>query len=367
MDASPAMTADTMPRRILMTADTIGGVWTYALELAGGLALQGVEVALATMGRAPSEEQRRAAAQVPNLQLFESTFRLEWMEDPWDDLQRGGEWLLDLARRFRPDLVHLNGYFHAALPWACPSLVVAHSCLFSWWDAVRGTAASAPFHRYREGVAAGLASAALVVAPSGAMLESLERHYLPIPLGRVINNSRSSSIFRPGKKEELILSCGRIWDEGKNIPTLARAAVSLPWPVCVAGEEQHPEGGAIVVDNVIRLGNLSEVQLASWFGAASIYALPARYEPFGLTILEAAMSRCALVLGDIQSLRELWEDAALFVPPEDEAAIAGALRELCRDSDRREALAEKALQRSRHFSPERMTSEYLGAYRSICG
>ncbi len=32
--------------------------------------------------------------------------------------------------------------------------------------------------------------------------------------------------------------------------------------------------------------------------------LPARYEPFGLSVLEAALSGCALVLGDIPSLRE---------------------------------------------------------------
>ena len=48
------MADDGCPRRILMTADTIGGVWSYALELAQGLARHGVEVALATMGRVPS-------------------------------------------------------------------------------------------------------------------------------------------------------------------------------------------------------------------------------------------------------------------------------------------------------------------------
>ena len=37
-------------RRILMTADTIGGVWTYALEFARALGPHGIEVTLATMG-----------------------------------------------------------------------------------------------------------------------------------------------------------------------------------------------------------------------------------------------------------------------------------------------------------------------------
>lgn len=39
------------PQRILMTADTVGGVWTYALELAQALDSRGIQIALATMGR----------------------------------------------------------------------------------------------------------------------------------------------------------------------------------------------------------------------------------------------------------------------------------------------------------------------------
>ncbi|MDP9034476.1 MAG: glycosyltransferase family 1 protein, partial [Myxococcota bacterium] len=40
------------PRKVLMTADAVGGVWTYAVELAGELGRAGVETVLATMGAA---------------------------------------------------------------------------------------------------------------------------------------------------------------------------------------------------------------------------------------------------------------------------------------------------------------------------
>ena len=46
------------PRRVLMTADTVGGVWTYALDLSAGLGRSGIEVVLATMGRLPPPQQR---------------------------------------------------------------------------------------------------------------------------------------------------------------------------------------------------------------------------------------------------------------------------------------------------------------------
>ena len=48
-----------------MTADCVGGVWTYALDLADALAPHGVEVQLATMGRLPDAEQRRQAGLPP--------------------------------------------------------------------------------------------------------------------------------------------------------------------------------------------------------------------------------------------------------------------------------------------------------------
>lgn len=91
-----------------MTADTVGGVWTYALDLCRALAPSGVRVTLATMGDAPRADQLAQAAALPNLTLQASTFKLEWMQDPWEDLRRAGDWLLELESKTRPDLVHLQ-------------------------------------------------------------------------------------------------------------------------------------------------------------------------------------------------------------------------------------------------------------------
>ena len=121
-----------------MTTDAVGGVWTYALELARALEPQGAEIALASMGPRPTPAQRQEAAGRPNVTLHESDFALEWMDDPWQEVERAGDWLLDLAAAFAPEIIHLNGYVHASLPWGVPVLVAAHSCVFSWWSAVRG-------------------------------------------------------------------------------------------------------------------------------------------------------------------------------------------------------------------------------------
>ncbi len=352
-------------RRVLMTADPLGGVWTYALGLSKALGEHGVQVGLATMGARLRCDQREAVRALANVELFESNFKLEWMQDPWEDVAEAGEWLLQLEARFRPDLIHLNGYVHAALPWSRPRIVAAHSCVLSWWEAVHGRPAPAEWNRYRSGVSRGLAAASFVIAPTHAMLAALRRHYGPLPNAAVVPNGRDPASFPPGPKKNVVLAAGRLWDRAKNIDTLECVAGRLPWPVYLAGEEKSPDGGAVRFSGLRFLGRLDQDALAAWYGRAAIYVLPARYEPFGLTALEAALAGCALVLGDIRSLRETWGDAALFVPPGDALALRQALESLIRDESRRASLAARARSRALEYTPRRMAAGYLRAYRRL--
>ena len=345
-----------------MTADTVGGVWTYAIELARALEGRGAEVALATMGERPSPDQRAEVRALPGVELFESTYRLEWMDEPWDDVARAGEWLLDLAARLAPDVVHLNGYAHGALPWPAPVLAVGHSCVLSWWRAVKGADAPPEWARYRDAVRRGLRAADLVVAPTRAMLRALHRHYGPLPRARVIPNGRDPARFAPADKDAFVLTVGRLWDEAKNVAAVDRVAPELTWPVYVAGEERHPSGRTSRFDGAHALGKLAAGELTSWYARAAVYALPARYEPFGLSALEAGLSGCALVLGDIPSLREVWGDAALFVHPERPAELRDALGGLIRDAARRRELGARARERALEYTAASMASAYLDAY-----
>ncbi len=348
---------------ILMTADTVGGVWTYALELARASEPLGVHVSLATMGRPLSESQWEDTRAVESLDVYERAYALEWMDDPWDDVRRAGDWLLGLEARLRPDIVHLNGYAHGALPWRAPTLTVGHSCVLSWWRAVKNEDAPPCWDRYRQVIGDGLRASSLVAAPTRAMADALQTHYGPLPAIEVIPNSRRPELFPPGVKEEFVLSAGRLWDDAKNLAALERVAPRLPWPVCVAGEQTSPDGGTVPTENVRLLGQLATEHLAGWLARAAIYALPARYEPFGLSALEAGLAGCALVLGDIPSLREVWGDAALFAPPDDADALEQALVSLMANADYRQEMAARARRRALTFTPERTAAGYLGAYR----
>jgi glycosyltransferase involved in cell wall biosynthesis len=194
------------------------------------------------------------------------------------------------------------------------------------------------------------------------MLRAIEQHYGALPITRVIPNGRSAAMFHTRAKEPLVLSAGRLWDRAKNIQILARIAPLLRWPVLVAGDEADPHGVRTSYANVRPLGRLSGESLARWLGRASLYVLPARYEPFGLSALEAGLSGCALVLGDIDSLREVWGDAAVFVAPDDPIALVRTLESLIENEGWRATLGARAYARACEFSPDRMAAGYISAY-----
>lgn len=351
--------------RVLITTDTLGGVWTYSLELARALAGP-ARIALASMG-APLAPSQRAAVGELGIKICESNFRLEWMDNAWNEVAAAGDWLLDLEARLRPDIVHLNGFAHGSLPWRAPALVVGHSCVCSWWEAVHGRSAPPEWNTYRDAVAGGLRAASLVVAPTQAMRDTLNRLYGPLNDARVVYNGLDTAGFVPAAKEPLILSVGRLWDQAKNIAKIAEIAQKLPWPVYVAGDCRSPDDRELPMQNVRPLGRLPRDQVARWMSRAAIYVLPARYEPFGLSVLEAAASGCALVVGDIPSLREIWRDDAVYVPPDDAEGLCDALTLLTRDHAARRKLARRAMKRAAQFSLSRMADEYWDLYSELAG
>ncbi len=348
--------------RLLMTADAAGGVWTYALELARALAPFGIQTTLATMGPPPSTDQIIDALDVPGLDLVTGTFALEWMDDPWRDVERAGEWLLDIAADARPSIVHLNGFVHGALAFDAPVVVAGHSCVVSWAEATGGSIDPAWMRTYRAKASAGLRAADWVVAPSAGMLEALQQAYGPFHRASIVPNGRSADKFaRRGQdeKEPMVFSAGRIWDRAKNVGALVRIAPALPWPVFIAGD-----GAVDSQSGVHALGRLPSFEIAAWLSRAAIFALPARYEPFGLLPLEAALSGCALVLGDIPTLREVWGNAAVYVDPNRPEALEAAIARLASSPDLRRACASAAYERAKVYTPSRMAKMYVCLYES---
>lgn len=350
-----------MVERVLMTTDCVGGVFTYATTLARELGRRGIEVHLATMGPEMNAEQRRIVRDLTSVKVHESTFALEWMDSPWDDVARAGDWLRSLEKQLAPDIVHLNGYAHAPIGFRAPVVVAAHSCVLSWWRAVHGENAPRRYAKYRQAVERGLASASAVIAITAGFRDALELHYGPLSNVVVVHNGAPRIALESVEKEPAILAAGRIWDDAKNIGALVRVAPRVRWRVRVAGWESED------APNVVALGLLSRTALHREMARAAVFAAPAKYEPFGLCPLEAALHACALVLGDIDTLREIWGAAALFVPPCDEEALAHALDVLAKDPALRAEMGVRARTRAERFTAARMTNRTLDVYRRSKG
>lgn len=349
--------------KLLMTTDTVGGVWTYCMELCSALQAYGAAVHLVTMGEKMKDWQREDAQALENVVVHETTYKLEWMQDPWPDVIACGDYLLQLEKELQPDLIHLNCFAYGSFPFKAPVVVVAHSDVWSWFGAVKGTTPDSEWQDYFSWVKNGLHGADKVIAPSEESLQVIRAIY-DLTDGVFIHNGRNENHFQAARKQPVVFSMGRLWDEAKNTKLLMDAAPLIEAPVRIAGENRFAQNSLDASGNAVEfLGKLSTQQIAGELARAAIYVLPARYEPFGLSALEAALSGCALVLGDIPTLREIWGDAAIYIDTDDASALAKMVNELLQSTSVLEQWSEKAKNRALYFSAARMAHDYWQLYQ----
>jgi len=358
---------------ILVTADTLGGVWTYTRELVTGLVRSGDRVTLVSFGDIPTAAQIRWMEELPNLDYRPTAFKLEWMLDSEADMVASAQYLQAVIRETNPDLLHFSQFYYGELECDVPRVVVAHSDVVSWWMAVHGKNPPETdwLRWYRKMVARGLSEATMVVAPSRWMLEQVELYYGRLHSTSVIHNGRTPALFNPHmSKEENVVTVGRLWDGGKNVGLLLRQ--ELPLPVHIVGSDRHPEfeGQALnaeaIASNVHLEPEQDERQIVQTLARAGIYAATSQYEPFGLAPVEAALSRCAILASDIPTFHELWDGAAVFFRSNDAVSLCHAVESLQRDPALRRTQGNLAYQHARQsFSAERMVAGYRNLYQGL--
>ncbi|MDT0643918.1 glycosyltransferase family 4 protein [Zunongwangia sp. F363] len=352
--------------KVLMTTDTVGGVWTYSVELCRALIEHGVEVHLAAMGAWPSKAQQEEASRLPNVILYKSDYKLEWMQDPWEDVEKAHKWITSIYQTIHPDLVHFNNYAHIENFWSCPVVTVFHSCVQTWWQAVKGTEAPASWSRYTGIVKDSLNASDVVVSPTESLLKNAIRIHDISSHTEVIHNGRDINFSEDREKENIILCMGRIWDEAKNLKALSGIAKNLPWPVYIAGSNVNPgTGEKVEIENVHFLGELSSEEAKNLMERAAIFASPTKYEPFGLAILEAAKAGCALALSNIDTLIELWGTTAAFFNPENPEETEKKILELIEDEEHRNRMVQKSREKSKDYNLEKMGAEYASLYKRL--
>jgi glycogen synthase len=363
---------------VLVTTDTLSGIWTCTRELVSGLVTSGVRVTLVSFGEIPLPQQIAWMEALHGLDYRPTAFRLEWMQEGELDVEDSSRYLESVVREVRPDVLHLTQYCHGSLRVSVPRIVVAQSDLISWWISVHGhePRQSTWLRWYRDMIVRGIEDASALVAPSNWMLDTIRACYTTPARSQVIYNGRNPIFFNPYvSKDDSVLSVGRLWDAGKQVSLLTQHV--HPFSVCIVGSEGPTHVPKTPIRADVKLatdrvcvalkGPQTEAQLRNLYSRASIYAATARYEPFGIAPLEGAFSRCAIVANDIPSYREIWGESAIYFRTNCADSLAETMRELNADRSLCQLHANRAYQRARErFTAKIMTDEYLRLYRSLC-
>ena len=350
-------------RRILLTTDVVGGVWDFCAVLARELS-PSARVTLLALGT-PSAAQRQTAADV-GAELVSVPLKLEWMQDSEADVRQTRAVIRDLVRELRADIVHANQFAAACADVDVPVILTLHSDVLSWRRSMYGTTdVPAEWQPYAGLVRQALNTADAVVAVSDFLAREIAQLYATHRSVEVIHNGWPPQSPPRARCERITLIAGRIWDTAKNVALAAEAARG--WPagdVYLAGETAHPDGGRAEVPTPLQpLGFLERQQMDAWLHRSAVYLSSARYDPFGLLPLQAALSGCALLLSDIPSYREVWGDTALLFRPDDLGRQWTRLLEddaLCQHLAR--AAQRRALER---YSAERMADGYRAVYTRV--
>jgi glycosyltransferase involved in cell wall biosynthesis len=149
----------------------------------------------------------------------------------------------------------------------------------------------------------------------------------------------------------------------KNLATLVEAFGLLAEPelaLAVVGGQGWGEQPQLDRPGVVRLGRVSDDELARLYRGASVVVYPSRYEGFGMPITEAMASGAPVVASSHPSLDEACGDAALRADPESPEAFAAAIREAL---GRRDELCAAGLAHAAQFSWSRTGELFLEGYR----
>lgn len=361
--------AEVLPQ-ILMSADAVGGVWQYSLDLAAGLVRRGSAVTVAVLGPAPSDARIAAAQAATGARIVATGLPLDWTAETPDAVLAAARALADLARTVGADLVHLHSPALALAAFPVPVAAVCHSCVATWWDAVGTGSLPADLAWRHDLTVRGCRAANALLAPTRAHARATARvcglAHPPV----VVRNGRAPSgvpsrAAAPRAPVPHAFTAGRLWDPAKNAAALDRLAGRLSVPLRAAGSLDGPNGARGETRHLHRLGRLDDAGIAAELAGRPVFISLARYEPFGLAVLEAAASGCALVLSDIPSFRELWDGAAAFVDADDDTAAAEAVQDFLDDPVRREAAGAAAAQRAARYGVNAMTEGVLGVLRGL--
>jgi glycosyltransferase involved in cell wall biosynthesis len=285
--------------------------------------------------------------------------------------------LRSLLRRLRPELVHTH-LVHADVYGAVATTGIGARLVTTKHndDPFR----AGPFRLVERTLAR--RAAAVVTITDALRAFVVERVGLPAAQVRTIHYGLDEPprAWRPDEVEpppgRVLLCVGRLVEQkGYDVAVRALPTVRAAHPDAVLvlvgdgplrGELAALAGRLGVADAVVFAGRSGDV--GGWMRHAEALVHPARWEGFGLVVLEAMVHGLPVAAARASALPELVEDgvSGLLVPPDDPERLADALRRLLGDDAERRRLGAGAQERARtRFSVARMANATVELYSSI--
>jgi glycosyltransferase involved in cell wall biosynthesis len=149
----------------------------------------------------------------------------------------------------------------------------------------------------------------------------------------------------------------------KNLGTLVDAwdlLADTGLALAVVGGEGWGEQPQLDRPGVVRLGRVSDAELARLYRGASVVIYPSRFEGFGMPITEAMACGAPVVASSHPSMDDACGDAAVRADPESAEALAAGVREAL---ERTDELRARGLEQAAQFSWRRNGELHLEGYR----
>ncbi|MBV8374301.1 MAG: glycosyltransferase family 4 protein [Candidatus Eremiobacteraeota bacterium] len=271
-----------------------------------------------------------------------------------------------------------NGTFFSS---TSPSVVTIHDAVpfrYPDGDARRRHHAQAPFLR-----SARTASRFIAVSDFGRA-EIAEVFAVPPERIDVIYHGVEPS-FAPGIAQPLppgvrsgryVLFVGDPIGEPRKNFNLLYDAYRRAWPandgapaLVVAGPQAPRLAGVVHAGNIgddLNARAADEGLRALYRGAIAL-GLASYHETFGMPMIEAMACGTPVIASQASSLPEIGGTAALYAPPDDAGAWAGALRRVADDAALRDRLRIAGLDRATHFNWDESADTHLSVFRTVAG
>lgn len=347
---------------------------TYILELARALAAHAREDKFFIYAEKPDALPGEIHA-APHVRVIPYTTR--------SGLRRLVDELPQRAARDGLDVLHISYNAPLRLPGACALVVTIHDISFEHFPQFFS-------RRLRAFLKASVPRSAraaqqIITDTESAKQDLVETYRLP-PEKIAVTHYAAGAQFRRiaegtalervkrkyNTGDKFVLAVGNLqprknWERLMRAFAEAKRDAGLPHKLVLVGQELWRaapifETARALPDTVVLTGYVPAEDLPLLYNAADLFAYPSLYEGFGLPVVEAMACGTPVLTSNVSCLPEIAGDAACFIDPYNQAAMAHALARLTTDDALRGELALRGLARARLFSWERTAQQTVQVY-----